>query len=132
MQWFWRGTKIDEGFGFKNLKKLRAKSLHLSSSFGTPANSINTLALCVVGVIFSYVAYHLLFERMISRGEKASEIGSCRLPMRTGLCLLTQRMIGLILMSNIVNVAFSYGALRSKGRRPEKVPLYQAGRISLW
>lgn len=36
---------------------------------------MSTLVVCVVGVIVSYVAYHLLFERMISQGTKTSEIG---------------------------------------------------------
>ena len=39
---------------------------------------------------------------------------------------------GLILMSNILNVAFAYGGLRAKGKRPEKVPIHAAGRISIW
>ena len=35
-------------------------------------------------------------------------------------------------MSNILNVAFAYGGLRAKGKRPEKVPIHAAGRISIW
>ena len=90
-----------------------------------------TLAVCVVGVICSYVSYHLLFERLITRGENVSEIGA--LVSRLSDSLHSDWVfLGLILMSNILNVAFAYGGLRAKGKRPEKVPIHAAGRISIW
>ena len=79
---------------------------------GAHGNSLSNLCACVVGVITAYVVYQLILENMLSQTGSVSEIG-------------------LILLLNIVNTAFSSIAIYSKARKPLNIPLHKAARISL-